>query len=349
MDEIKAANESLLGKLQDLSGTNTGEDVQAEEKTEDYFVEWWMCWGVRGEGDGRSYQWKYTPCCSYRSQSYQRSEHFVGGLLWRKQSYDFIQLFVSLHDTSKYAVNVVLCWNFKKNLPYRMLRCKDVKQVKGGKKKLSNMKTLVKHVMRAAVIANWNDFVVTFWSPRKVMDLYVGVKHFFDFLCLTYEKRRRYEIMSWKTYFNAFVKSQGRLFGEKWWFHLMVKRLVQSGKIFIIIIINFNAFTNQYSKPTFLCLEKTQGTRKKNALPSPPKHLQSSWPLCTPIPPNHCPIIRTIDFIYECVWPIPLSCGLENNFYLWVPVHFHRRKISRSRVITTSNRIFDIRWNLSHL
>ena len=35
LDKIKAANESFLGKLQDLSGTNTGKDGQAEEKTED--------------------------------------------------------------------------------------------------------------------------------------------------------------------------------------------------------------------------------------------------------------------------------------------------------------------------
>ena len=38
VDEIKAGNESFLGKLQYLSGTNTGEDGQAEEKTEDYFI-----------------------------------------------------------------------------------------------------------------------------------------------------------------------------------------------------------------------------------------------------------------------------------------------------------------------
>ena len=38
LDEIKAANESFLGKLQYLSGTNTGEDGQAEEKTDDYFI-----------------------------------------------------------------------------------------------------------------------------------------------------------------------------------------------------------------------------------------------------------------------------------------------------------------------
>ena len=30
LEEIKAANESFLGKIKDLSGTNTGEDGQAE-------------------------------------------------------------------------------------------------------------------------------------------------------------------------------------------------------------------------------------------------------------------------------------------------------------------------------
>ena len=50
------------------------------------------------------------------------------------------------------------------------------------------MKTLVKHVMRAAVISNQNDLGVTFCSPGKLMDLYVGVRHFFDFPCLAYKK-----------------------------------------------------------------------------------------------------------------------------------------------------------------
>ena len=38
MEKIKATNESFLGKLKYLSGTNTGKDGQAEEKAEDYFV-----------------------------------------------------------------------------------------------------------------------------------------------------------------------------------------------------------------------------------------------------------------------------------------------------------------------
>ena len=72
--------------------------------------------------------------------------------------------------------------------PYRILWSKYVNQVKGGKQKLSNMKTFVKNVMREAVIENRNDLVVNCWSPRKVVDLYGGVKHLFAFPFLTYEK-----------------------------------------------------------------------------------------------------------------------------------------------------------------
>ena len=77
------------------------------------------------------------------------------------------------------------------------------------------MKTLVKHAMRAVIIANRNDLVVTCWHPRNVMDLYGGVRHFFDFPCLAYYKRRHYDTMSWKTYFNVLLKRKGKLFGEK--------------------------------------------------------------------------------------------------------------------------------------
>ena len=69
-----------------------------------------------------------------------------------------------------------------------MLWCKDVKQEKGEKQKLSNIKTLVKHVMRAAVIENQNYLVVDLWSPRKAMELYRGVRNLFAFPCLTYDK-----------------------------------------------------------------------------------------------------------------------------------------------------------------
>ena len=85
-----------------------------------------------------------------------------------------------------------------------MMRAKDVMHVKGRKQKLSNMKYLVKQIIGAAGIANRHDLVVRNWYPRKVMDIYLSVRHFSDFTCLSSDKRRRYETISWKTYFNVF-------------------------------------------------------------------------------------------------------------------------------------------------
>jgi hypothetical protein len=108
------------------------------------------------------------------------------------------------------------CGDISKNIsPYRILKAKDVKQVKGGKQKLSNMKSLVKQVMRAATIANRHDLIVRSWSPGKVLALYRGVKHFFAFPTLLQGKARRYETISWKTYFNMLMKRKGKLFGEQ--------------------------------------------------------------------------------------------------------------------------------------
>ena len=49
--------------------------------------------------------------------------------------------------------------------------------VKVGKKKLPNIKSLVKKVIRVAWIVKRHALVVRNWYPRKVMDLYLGVRH----------------------------------------------------------------------------------------------------------------------------------------------------------------------------
>ena len=77
-----------------------------------------------------------------------------------------------------------------------MMREKYVKHVKGEKQKLSNMKYLVKQVIRAVGMMNRHDLVVQNWYPRKVMYLYLGVSDSFDFPCLSIDKRRRYETIS---------------------------------------------------------------------------------------------------------------------------------------------------------
>ena len=74
-----------------------------------------------------------------------------------------------------------------------MLREKDVMHIKGGNQKLSNKKYLVKQLLRAAGISNRHDLVVRNWSPRKVMDLYLGVRHLFAFPCLSSDKKRNFE------------------------------------------------------------------------------------------------------------------------------------------------------------
>ena len=77
------------------------------------------------------------------------------------------------------------------------------------------MKYLVKQLISAEGIVNRHDLVVQNWSPRKLIDLYMGVRHFFAFICLSSDKTRCYEKISRKTYFNALTKRKGKLFGEQ--------------------------------------------------------------------------------------------------------------------------------------
>ena len=54
------------------------------------------------------------------------------------------------------------------------------------------MKSLLKQVIRAAGIVSRNDLVVRHWSPRKVIYLYLGVRHLFAFNCLSSDKTKCY-------------------------------------------------------------------------------------------------------------------------------------------------------------
>ena len=137
--------------------------------------------------------------------------HFCGGsTLLTQPSFSIM----SMAFTNMLAM--WLCSDISKNIPpYKMMRAKDVKHVLGGKQKLSNMIFLVNQVIRAAGIANRHDLVVRNWSPRKVMYLYLGVRNFFAFPCLSSDKRRRYETITLKQHFNALSKRKGKLFGEQ--------------------------------------------------------------------------------------------------------------------------------------
>ena len=77
------------------------------------------------------------------------------------------------------------------------------------------MKYLVQQVIRAAGIVNMHNLVVQNCPGRKAMDSYLGVRHLFDFPCLSSDKRRRYEKISRKKYFNVLTTRMGKIFGEQ--------------------------------------------------------------------------------------------------------------------------------------
>ena len=108
------------------------------------------------------------------------------------------------------------CGDISKNIPpFRVLKGVDVKDVKGGKQKLSNMRGLVRHVERAAGIVNLHHLVKTDMGTRDALDLYHAVKHLFKFPSLINGKQRRFEQLGWKTFFNILAKQKGRLYGEQ--------------------------------------------------------------------------------------------------------------------------------------
>ena len=78
-----------------------------------------------------------------------------GSILLTQPSFSFPSM------TFPNMLEMWFCGDISKNSPpYRMLMSKDVKHLKGEKQKISNMKSLVKQVIRAAGIVNRHDLVV---------------------------------------------------------------------------------------------------------------------------------------------------------------------------------------------
>ena len=108
------------------------------------------------------------------------------------------------------------CGDKSNNIPpYRMLRPCDVDHLKFGKQKLSNMKTLMNHVERAAHLSNQTHLLKKTWYAGDTLILYNGVSHFFKFDSLRTGKRSSFETISWKTYYNILFKRKGKLHGEQ--------------------------------------------------------------------------------------------------------------------------------------
>ena len=77
---------------------------------------------------------------------------------------------------------------------------------------LSQMKRIMTKVEQAARWVNF-DMSSGMHNTAKATQLYMAIEAFFLFP--TIKHRRRYESIAWKTYFNAMIKNQGKLVGER--------------------------------------------------------------------------------------------------------------------------------------
>ena len=129
----------------------------------------------------------------------QKSKGFF--ISWKNMGKNMSKLPKTYYFPSMSFPNMLTMWycgDITNNIPpYRMLSCHDVQHMlsKSGKKsrgkksrvgkgQLSNMRTLVHHVKRAATLAGHGILVrkcVKDASPRNVLDLYNIVKIYFAF------------------------------------------------------------------------------------------------------------------------------------------------------------------------
>ena len=76
------------------------------------------------------------------------------------------------------------------------------------------MKKLLGHVERAAIIVNQPHLICNDCTEEHAFALYNAVKHLFFFDSIKVGKIRRYESISWKTYYNNLSKRKWKLLGE---------------------------------------------------------------------------------------------------------------------------------------
>ena len=125
------------------------------------------------------------------------------------ENYNFPQLTLCSLVTGWY------CGNQPKGIPpYKILKACDVQHLKGGKQKLSHFKKLMQAVEKAARIVNQPQLVKRVMSERDAITLYNNVKHLFH-IPAEHKKARRYETLSWKSYYNLLVQRKWRLYSEK--------------------------------------------------------------------------------------------------------------------------------------
>lgn len=101
--------------------------------------------------------------------------------------------------------------------PYKMLSASDFSHVKSGKQKLTHMRKMISYFKRAAHLINRNDLIKSHrsvWTIRDAVTLYESTVHLFRFPNIKVGKVRRFESISWKTFYNILSKRKGKLLGE---------------------------------------------------------------------------------------------------------------------------------------
>ena len=124
------------------------------------------------------------------------------------------ELFLSHHAATN-LVRMWYCGDVPSNIPpYKILRKCYISHLKHGKCKLSQMKKLMDHVEWAASIVNKTHLVRNDCTAEHAFELYNAVMHLFFFDSIKAGKRRRYESIPWKTYYNNLPKQKYKLLGE---------------------------------------------------------------------------------------------------------------------------------------
>ena len=99
--------------------------------------------------------------------------------------------------------------------PYRMLSYRDVKGMVGGKQKLCNMKKMAKYVEEAANRIGRSELASgPQYTVPKAVALYNAIEFKFRFNNIKLSKKRRFETIGWKTFYNIMAKN-GSLYADE--------------------------------------------------------------------------------------------------------------------------------------
>ena len=113
-------------------------------------------------------------------------------------------------------IRIWYCGDLQNDIPpYQILRGIDLNESRNSRATLSMMRILMKHVEGAAGIVNLTHLVKKCMNENDSVSLYHAVKHMFKFDCLRVGKKRRYETISWKMYYNILLKRKWQLIREK--------------------------------------------------------------------------------------------------------------------------------------